>query len=96
MIIGDDTCLYCGVELKRKRSTKKFCTDAHRALYNALPARIETAIEHALMSITTAHDLILDHPEFAEKARPMIETVIGKAREALPRKPYTRQKKADQ
>lgn len=86
----ENACLYCGIELERKRSTKKFCSDAHRALYNALPARIETAIEHALMSITTAHDLILDHPEFAEQSRPMIETVIQKARQALPRKPYTR------
>lgn len=90
MIVGDDTCLYCGAELERKRSTKKFCSNAHRAMYNALPARIETAVEHALMSITTAHDLILDHPELAGTARPMIETVIEKAKKALPRKPYTR------
>lgn len=87
------TCLYCFRPLIRQRSTKKFCDDSCRVNYNALPTRIETLIQGALVSIQTANELIEEHPEFAATARPMIETVIEQARKARPRKPYTRQKK---
>lgn len=83
----------CGEEIEGQRSTRKFCSGTCRAKYSALPARIETAVVHALTSITTAHALIERHPEFRGTARPMLENVIERAKEALPRKPYTRREK---
>lgn len=89
------TCQFCFRPLIRQRTTKKFCDDSCRAQYNALPARIETLVESALVSIQTANALILEHPEFAAHARPMIDTVIEQARKARPRKPYTRSNKEE-
>lgn len=83
-------CSMCGTTFERKRSTKRFCSDSCRKQYNALPARIESAIEAALISITTAEELLRKHPELSGPTRPMIETIIERAREALPRKAYTR------
>lgn len=84
-------CLMCGKAFERKRSTKRFCSDTCRKQYNALPARIESAIEAALMSISLAETLLNQHPELSGPTRPMIETVIERAKQALPRKAYTRQ-----
>ena len=89
------TCLFCFKPLIRQRITKKFCDDSCRAQYNALPERIETLVQSSLTSLRTAQDLISEHPEFADLARPMIETIIEQARKARPRKPYTRQKKEE-
>lgn len=90
------TCIFCFKPLERIRITKKFCDSSCRAQYSALPARIETLIESSLTSLQTAQDLITEHPEFADHARPMIETVIDQAKKARPRKPYTRSKKEDE
>lgn len=86
------TCLYCFKPLVRQRSTKKFCDDSCRNQYNLLSVRIETLIESSLTSLRTAQDLVSEHPEFADHARPMIETLIDQAKKARPRKPYTRKK----
>jgi hypothetical protein len=44
----------------------------------------------SLTSLQAAQDLITEHPEFSDHARPMIETIIDQAKKARPRKPYTR------
>lgn len=87
------TCLFCFRPLVRQRITKKFCDDACRSKYNALAARIETLVEASLTSLQAAQDLITEHPEFSDHARPMIETIIEQAKKARPRKPYTRKDK---
>lgn len=85
------TCKYCGVQFEAERKTAQFCTDRHRVEYNLIGERIEKAAYRVLQDIALIETLYGQHSEFSEQARPLLETIMERARTARPRKPYTRQ-----
>lgn len=91
----DGYCLFCHKPIEGKRSTKKYCDASCRAQYSALPDRIESAAYYAQNYIAQLEGYMQEHPEFIELARPMMEGIIERARKALPRKAYSREKKSD-
>lgn len=88
---ADGFCLFCGGDIVDKRDDAKFCSNRHRTEYNLIGPRIEGAAQRALLDIGKINTLVSEHPEFAEQARTVLDTVIDHAKNIKPRKPYQRQ-----